>query len=142
MSTSRHTPDPPAPSLPPEENAGDWDHADLPTLNRIIADLLKKVRRPPAEDPRGLLPTPPIVKALVAREVLKIREVLTEPITPEARQGMIDRYNLSYYFENRDILFRHTPQGVEVLAVGMDEIMKAYKTLSPDEHRQWISGQG
>jgi hypothetical protein len=113
-----------------------WEDVDLPTLDRLIDDLRGHVRRPPAEDPRGLLPVPPLVEALVAREARR------HAFTAEERQRLADNLTLQYFFEDRDVLFRRTPQGIEVLAAGMEEIDRALGELNPDERREWTYGQG
>jgi hypothetical protein len=116
-------------------NRSALEDLDLPALDRLIDDLRRRLRRPPAEDPRGLLPVPPLVEALVAREARRYG------YTAEARQRLTDNLTLQYFFEGRDMLFRRTPQGIEVLAAGMDEIHKALGQLTPDEQREWIYGQ-
>jgi hypothetical protein len=108
----------------------------LSTLDQVIADLRKAVRRPPTEDPRDLLPTPLLIEALVAREARQ------HPLTPEERKRLADNLTLQYFFEDRDVLFRHTPQGIEVLAAGMDEINRVLRHLTPEQRREWTYGQG
>src|SRR5947209_6840454 len=72
---------------------------------------------------RGILPTPPEVEKLVAREVARL------PMTDAARQRVTDGFNLQYYFGGHDIAYRETDQGVEVLAVGLDEIGRLLRKL-------------
>jgi hypothetical protein len=86
--------------------------------------------------PRGLLRVPPEVEQAVAREEAKQR------MTPEYRRSLVDRLTLQYYFEDLDIAYRSTPQGVEVLAVGLDEIGALVRN-TPSEQRQGVLfGQG
>ena len=43
---------------------------------------------------------------------------------PEARQRMLNDLTLQYYYESDYVASRHTPLGVEILAVGRDEARK------------------
>ena len=81
----------------------------------------------PAHDPnfpkpRGLLPVPPEVAESVARMEAEMLEKLGGPITPEARQRSLDYQTLNWYYDNTEVLYRRTPQGIEVLAAGSEEI--------------------
>ena len=83
---------------------------------------------------RGILPTPPAVRRLVARELKD------HPVTPQERQRITDNFKLQYYLGGQDIAYRHTPKGIEVLAVGHDEIMKLVRSVPPAEREQIILG--
>lgn len=76
---------------------------------------------------RGILPTPPEVAELVEREVKG------RPITKEARQRVTDWFNLQYYFGGNAFAYRKTPHGLEVLAVGLDDIGKLLDTCPAEE---------
>jgi len=91
----------------------------------------------PAHSPRGLLPTPPLVEQTVAREVAKF-----PTLNAEAKKRITDYFNLQYYFEGQDIAYRFTEQGVEVLAVGLEEMAKSLENLSQEELLSIILGQG
>jgi len=65
---------------------------------------------------RGILPTPPEVEALVARELEGY------PVTDREKQRITDCFKMQFYFGGYWIAYRHTDQGMEVVAVGMDEI--------------------
>jgi hypothetical protein len=82
-----------------------------------------------------LLPTPPEIAKLVAREAAK------RPMSPAARQWVTDCFNMQYYFGGHDIAYRKTPQGVEVLAVGLEEIGELMRHLPRAEDRNVIIGQ-
>jgi hypothetical protein len=90
--------------------------------------LVEKGREPAALfGRRGLLPTPPDVEALVERwEAL-------DPMTPEYRKKLRDRLTLAHYFAGVEAAFRRTPQGIEVLAAGLDEIADFRRTSMPEE---------
>src|SRR5262245_35709433 len=94
-------------------------------------------RRPPPKsaaenaDPRpvvlGLLPTPPEVLEQIERD-LKGR-----PVSVAARQRMIDCYNMQYHCGGKNIAYRNTPQGVEVLAVGLENVGKFFRERPPED---------
>ena len=81
---------------------------------------------------RGILPTPPVVRRLVARELKD------HPVTPQERQRITDNFKMQYYFGGQDIACRQTPKGMEVLAVGHDEIMKLVRSVPPAEREHII----
>jgi hypothetical protein len=86
----------------------------------------------PAHDPnfpkpRGLLPVPPEVVEQVARTDARLVRELGAPMTPEARKRQLDYGTLNWYYDNAYIAYRCTSQGVEVLAVGSEEISQFLK---------------
>jgi hypothetical protein len=92
--------------------------------------------------PHGLIPTPPEVEASVAREearLLKERGIIP---TPEARQRMVDSLALQYYFDGIDIAYRRTPHGVEVVAVGLEEVGELIRTTTQEQREGVVFGQG
>jgi hypothetical protein len=94
----------------------------------------------PAHDPnfikpRGLLPVPPEVAEGVDRLDAQIVRELGQPMTQEARQRSLDYGTLNWYYENAYIAFRRTSHGVEVLAVGRDEIEQYRKDHPPETRR-------
>ena len=56
-------------------------------------------------------------------------------IAPEARQRMLNDLTLQYYYESAYVASRHTPLGVEILAVGRDEA-RQYREHHPPGTRQ------
>lgn len=82
---------------------------------------------------RGLLPTPPEVAKLVVREVKRL------PMTDEARQRITHDWTLQYYFGGHDVVYRKTPQGVEVLAAG-EEIGPLLRKLPSSQRKGIILG--
>src|SRR5438093_448582 len=78
--------------------------------------------------PHGLLVPPEPVLAIVAREKAKFPpDVFTHDV--EAR--MTTDLTLQYHYDGlgHDVVFRDTPQGPEVLAVGVEEIHALRKGL-------------
>jgi hypothetical protein len=48
-------------------------------------------------------------------------------VAPEATQRILNDLTLQYYYESAYVDLRHTPLGVEILAVGRDEARKFIK---------------
>jgi hypothetical protein len=94
----------------------------------------------PAHDPtfvkpRGLVPPPPeIAEAFAQFEERFVRENGFS-IAPEARQRILNDWTLNYYYDGAYVASRHTPEGVEILAVGWDEAHK-YREDHPPETRR------
>ena len=103
-------------------------------LDRII-DWTIPAHDPNFPKPRGLLPVPPQVAEQVAQFEARFIQEHGAPIAPEARQRMLDDWTLNYYYDDTYIAHRRTPQGVEVLAVGHEEVRK-YMKEHPLETRQ------
>jgi hypothetical protein len=102
--------------------------------DRII-DLTIPAHDPNFPKPRGLIPVPPEVAEWVADLEARVFRELGGPLDPEARQRILDDWTLYYYYDDTYIASRRTPQGVEVLAVGPEEVYK-YLDDHPPETRQ------
>jgi hypothetical protein len=91
--------------------------------------------RRPAELPHGLLTPPDWVRQLVEEERAK------HPADVFARheERLLNERTIGYYFDGlcQEVLYRPTPQGPEVLAVGWDEV-HAVKTALPPERLQGL----
>src|SRR5438094_15933 len=89
--------------------------------------------KPPEELPHGLLAVPPEVRELI--------EERRGNWPPEVFAGealrMLNLETVSWYFDglNMQVMYRETPQGPEVLAVGRDEVF-ALKQRVPYEERK------
>ena len=92
--------------------------------------------------PHGLLPIPPEVEAVVAREEARLLKDHGITPTPEAKQRMLDSLTLQYYFDGIDIAYRSTTQGVEVVAVGLDEVGELVRTTPQEQRANLVFGQG
>src|SRR5262249_19505115 len=90
----------------------------------------------PLPRPRGLLPVPPEVEAEVARQEAN------HPMTPEYRKTLRDRLTLEHYFPDVEVAFRRTPEGIEVLAAGLDEIAEFRRTRRLPERQDVVYGVG
>lgn len=96
----------------------------------------------PAHDPsfprpRGLLPVPPEVAEIIAGYEAELIRQHGTSCTPEARQRMLDNEVLNWYYDGSYIAYRRTPRGVEVLAVGSDEVHE-YLSEHPDATLQGV----
>jgi hypothetical protein len=98
-------------------------------------DLTLPAHAPNLPKPRGLLPVPPEVAEDVARTDARLLQELGAPMTPEARKRQLDHGTLNWYYDNAYIAYRHTPEGVEVLAVGWEEVDRFCKDHPPDTRR-------
>jgi hypothetical protein len=87
--------------------------------------------KPPADLPHGLLTPPREVRDLIEQERQKHR--------PEAFAGAEERllndWTVGWYFDDlcQQVLYRQTPQGPEVLAVGLDEVLALRRAMPAEE---------
>ena len=102
--------------------------------DRII-DLSLPAHDPTFPKPRGLLPVPPEIEETVAREEARFIREHGTGFSPEARRRILNDLTLQYYYEDAYVASRHTPHGVEVLAVGWDEVHQ-YRQDHPPETRR------
>jgi hypothetical protein len=85
---------------------------------------------------RGLLPVPPEVEAEVRSQEAR------HPMTPEFRKALRDRLTLGHHFADVEVAFRRMPEGIEVVAVGYDEIAAFRRTSRPEERQGVVYGVG
>jgi hypothetical protein len=111
-------PSAPTPSLPRGVPATEPDAEFLGRIDRILT----------GEEPPPLMKTPPEVQVWVDREAAR----LAQWMTPESLQRMTDNFNLQYYYGGQEVLTWQTPQGVAVLAVGMEQVARVVNHLSPE----------
>jgi hypothetical protein len=90
-------------------------------------DMALPAHNPEIPKPRGLIPVPPEVAEQVAEEEGRLEREKGIRITAEARKRTLDHRTLSWYYDNAYIAYRCTPEGVEVLAVGHDEVRQYMK---------------
>jgi hypothetical protein len=100
-------------------------------LHNAALDLKGK---PPEELPHGLLTVPAEVRELVEMERAKLRPEAFEA----ARETLLNDWTVSWYFENlcHRVVYRPTPQGPEVLAVGFEEVFALRKAMPVEEQRK------
>jgi hypothetical protein len=104
-------------------------------MSSEFVDLTLPAHDPSFPKPRGLLPVPQEIEEAVTREEARIVREYGIVIAPEARQRMLNDLTLQYYYESAYVASRHTPLGVEILAVGWDEANQ-YRNDHPPETRQ------
>jgi hypothetical protein len=73
----------------------------------------------------------------VAQEQTRHQPYYTDDFAKRTR----DDWTLAYYYEGTDVAYRITPQGVEVLAVGLHEIGDYLRNTPPEERQGVIVGQ-
>jgi hypothetical protein len=85
--------------------------------------------RLPRELPHGLLTPPPEVRALIEKE----RARHPPEAFAKGEERLLNEWTLQYYFDylGHEVLYRPTPQGPEVLAVGFDEIFARTNGMAP-----------
>ena len=91
--------------------------------------------------PRGLLPLPDEVAAVIAKEEARLLNETGIVPTPEARRRMVDSFTLQYYYEGFYVAYRPTSQGPEVLAVGHEEIGRLLCGMDQEERLKIKVGQ-
>ena len=79
-------------------------------MSSELIDLTAPAYDPETPKPRGLLPVPPEIEAIVAREEARIAQQHGVRIAPEARKRMTDDLTLQYYHEGTDVACRETPR--------------------------------
>jgi hypothetical protein len=86
--------------------------------------------RLPQDLPHGLIRPPEEVRDLIDRE----RGKHSPEAFAQAEERLLNERTLQYYFDylGLEVLYRPTPQGPEVLAVGFDEIFARTNGMDPD----------
>jgi hypothetical protein len=97
--------------------------------------LQGKLPKRPEDLPHGLITPPEFVKQLVAKEKAKFPP---GRVTPEVEEEWLNDWTLQYYFDylGHEVLYRKTPQGPNVLAVGFDEMQAVYKGMPLEEQHK------
>lgn len=104
------------------------------------APSLQGPPKQPQDLPHGLVEPPDRVREIVDGEKAKFPP---EIFTPEAEERLTNDLTLQYYFDylGYEVLYRSTPQGPEVLAVGYDEILALTNGMSLEERlklKSWL----
>jgi len=87
--------------------------------------------KPPEELPHGLLPIPSEVRELVEME----RAKHPPEAFASAAEGLLNDWTVHWYFDNlcQEVTYRQTPDGPDILAVGLDGVLALQRTLWPQE---------
>jgi hypothetical protein len=93
--------------------------------------LQGKLPKLPQDLPRGLLTPPDRVREEIERE----RQKHPPEAFAKAEEDLLNLWTICYYFDylNHEVIYRPTPQGPEVLAVGFDEALALKRSLPLDE---------
>ena len=91
--------------------------------------------RTPESLPHGLISPPDLVRELVAKEKAR----LTPPGFDAAwEERILNEWTIGYYFDylGHDVIYRQTPDGPDVLAVGWDESFALRHRVGEEEFRK------
>ena len=102
-----------------------------PTVRKVTIEVIDP---PPPSPLRGLLPTSQEVEDIVERECKQ------RPMSPAARLRVTEDLKMQYYFGGYSIVYRDTPQGKEVLAVGEEETTRLYREAPYSKHKGAVLG--
>jgi hypothetical protein len=93
------------------------------------------LERRPEDLPHGLIRPPDKVRDLLAKEKAKHPP---EVFTAEAEERILNQYTLDYYFDylGHEVIYRQTPDGPAVLAVGIDERLALEQQIGDEEYRK------
>lgn len=83
--------------------------------------------------PRGFLPIPPEVAEHVGKETARVQKERGLTLSEEARRRMLNQGTLDWFYRDQWVSYRETPQGVEVLAVGLEEVGELAGRLTEEE---------
>ena len=97
--------------------------------------------RSPESLPHGLIVLPERVRELLAKEKAKHPPEVFDAATEER---ILNQYTLDYYFDylGHEVVYRQTPAGPEVIAVGVDEQIAFRNRVGEEEYRTfeiWMS---
>jgi hypothetical protein len=97
--------------------------------------------RDPKSLPHGLITPPEAVRELLAREKAKHPP---EIFNAEAEERILNQWTIAYYFDylGHEVIYRQTPDGPEVLAVGYEETIPLKLALPLEEQmklKTWLA---
>jgi hypothetical protein len=80
----------------------------------------------------GLEPPPTIGHSPEVLQQLEQQLALTPDLPAETQRRLLDEWSLSYHHGGQHVLTWQSPQGLAVLAVGLEEAARAQQHLAPD----------
>jgi hypothetical protein len=97
--------------------------------------LQGKLPKRPEDLPHGLITPPDAVRELIAKEKAKFPP---GKVNAEIEEQWLNDWTLQYYFDylGHEVLYRSTPQGPDVLAVGFDEMQAIYQGMPLEEQHK------
>ena len=92
----------------------------------------------PRDLPHGPIAAPPEVLDQVAARVEELRLQRGIEVTEAARMRAVNQQTLQAHFGHlgRQVAYRETPEGPDVLAVGFEEILALTEDMSPREQEE------
>jgi hypothetical protein len=105
-------------------------------MSSEIVESTLPAHDPTVPKPRGLLPVPPEVGKTVDEERTRLQPYFTDEYARRTRDYM----TLRHWYEGTYVAYRYTPQGVEVLAVGWEEVGKFLEGTPPEERQGVFTG--
>jgi hypothetical protein len=102
-------------------------------MSSSLVDQEQAARGTPPSEWRGLLPVPSAVSEHVAQEALRAQKEHGFALTDEAKQRMLNQGTLDWYYRDQWVSYREVPQGVEVLAIGLEEVGNLARTLTEEQ---------
>jgi hypothetical protein len=105
-----------------------------------LIDLTLPAHDPNFPKPRGLLPVPSEIAGNVARMEAQLLRERGIQITPEARRHALDYATLNWYFDNSEVIYRRTSEGIEVVAAGSEEVDQYIKDHPAGTWQDFVLG--
>jgi hypothetical protein len=97
----------------------------------------------PTLPPRPVVLEPPdVVRDALAREETRLQD-RGIAVSPEVHKRMLDEWTLSYYFRDLPgvyVAYRAAERGVELLGVGLEEVLKVRRIYGDSEESTIIYG--
>jgi hypothetical protein len=92
--------------------------------------------RSPESLPHGLISPPERVRELLAKEKAKHPP---EVFNAECEERILNEWTVDYYFDylGHEVVYRQTPEGPEVLAVGDNEQFAFRQRIGEEEYRKF-----
>ncbi|MCI0461696.1 MAG: hypothetical protein L0Z62_32495 [Gemmataceae bacterium] len=102
-------------------------------MSSTFTDQTRPASDTTSPKPRGLLPVPPEVANHVEQEAARAQREHGFALTEKARRRMLHEGALDWFYRDQWVSYRETPQGIEVLAVGLEEVGELASRLSAEE---------
>jgi hypothetical protein len=99
------------------------------SVDRAVPGPQAALLRQPQDLPHGLIAPPPEVRELIEKE----RAKHPPEAFARAEEGLLNLWTVAHVFDGLcyEILYRPTPRGPEVLAVGFDEVFARTNGMDP-----------
>ena len=104
-------------------------------IDYTAPSLQGKLPKLPQDLPRGLLTPPEKVRELIEQE----RAKHPPEAFAKAQERLLNEWTLQYYFDylEYEVVYRPSPQGPDVIAVGDDERLALRRALGEEEYRKF-----